>query len=389
MNYIHNDDDFATEPKRGLPALLPRGEFVLWQGAPHWRTFARETFRTHLIVGAVAAGSLLRFVLALGADKTVGIAAGEAFVIALFGAVGLAILYLLAWLVQKTTVYTITNKRLVLRIGVALQKTFNVPFAQIDAIAFKPSTKKQGETAGSLSVALKPGTSIAYLLLWPHARPWKMSHTQPTLRGILNAPKVGALLGDAFTAHVQEIAGTPITAVAVPESSMAEGVQDVDKSRRQDTQRKDTRLPEPAPFVRKTPVFMAFGLAGLTVIFVGLHQWTERQQASQSEGAQPIFSQTITVEPQDGGRLAIHATDGDELLATLEPGNSGLLRGAFRGLNTTRSQLSIDPAAPFRLDRIADDGLYLVDPETNRRIRLDSFGPVAEGPLANLLALGL
>ncbi|MEM9764435.1 MAG: PH domain-containing protein, partial [Pseudomonadota bacterium] len=31
-----HDDDFRSEPVRGLPALLPKGERILWQGAPSW-----------------------------------------------------------------------------------------------------------------------------------------------------------------------------------------------------------------------------------------------------------------------------------------------------------------------------------------------------------------
>ena len=32
-------------PPRGLPEQLPRGERLLWQGAPEWRTLARRAFR--------------------------------------------------------------------------------------------------------------------------------------------------------------------------------------------------------------------------------------------------------------------------------------------------------------------------------------------------------
>ena len=41
---MENHDDFAFEPVRGLPAELPRGERLIWQGAPDWRLLAIQAF---------------------------------------------------------------------------------------------------------------------------------------------------------------------------------------------------------------------------------------------------------------------------------------------------------------------------------------------------------
>ena len=35
-------DDFAFEPVRGLPAVLPPGERMLWQGAPRWQDAEKQ-----------------------------------------------------------------------------------------------------------------------------------------------------------------------------------------------------------------------------------------------------------------------------------------------------------------------------------------------------------
>ena len=47
------------------------------------------------------------------------------------GALGIGLLMLYAWAVARTTVYTLTDKRVVLRIGVALNKCINLPLTQI------------------------------------------------------------------------------------------------------------------------------------------------------------------------------------------------------------------------------------------------------------------
>ena len=43
-----------NEPIPGLPAMLPPGERILWQGAPDWRVLARTAFHTRLVAGYFA-----------------------------------------------------------------------------------------------------------------------------------------------------------------------------------------------------------------------------------------------------------------------------------------------------------------------------------------------
>ena len=375
MNYIHNDNDFATEPRRGLPALLPAGEFVLWQGTPNWRVFAREVYNTRVLGAVVLAGAALRFGLAVAAGTPTGTAVGEASVILGFGAVGIGILMLLAWLTHKTTVYTITNKRVLLRIGVALQKTFNVPFAQVEGAALK----RHGIAgAGSLSIALKPGTSIAYLLLWPHVRPWRMGQTEPMLRGIDRADEVARLLADAFTSYLEVDRRIRAAATATDDAPATNAPA-------------PARAPHPLDrpgdphHVPRLPLLMAAGIVMFTVLFVGLHQWTS---GLTGDTASVTFAQEIRFQSLPGDRIAIvDAADGTAL-TTIEAGSEGLLRGALRGLLFSRDLGNLDPDASYRLERHAGDGLYLVDPLNGRDIRLDSFGPVEAGALADLLALG-
>ena len=52
-------DDFDFEPVRGLPQLLPKGERMLWQGAPRWQDLAVHAFHARKVIwyfAALAAG---------------------------------------------------------------------------------------------------------------------------------------------------------------------------------------------------------------------------------------------------------------------------------------------------------------------------------------------
>ena len=68
----------------------------------------------------------------------------------------------------RTTVYTITSKRLVMRVGMALPVTINLPFNQIDGASLRLFANGSGDIP--LKVTAKE--RVAYLLLWPHARPF-------------------------------------------------------------------------------------------------------------------------------------------------------------------------------------------------------------------------
>src|SRR5207237_406494 len=80
--------------------------------------------------------------------------------------------------------YTITDQRVVLRVGIVLTVTFNLPLKRIDAAA----TAVGHGASGDIALSLEGADRIAYLHLWPHARPWHVRRTQPMLRCIANAP---------------------------------------------------------------------------------------------------------------------------------------------------------------------------------------------------------
>ena len=110
--------EYDHEPIRGLPGDLPEGERILWQGAPDAAAFARSALFNRWIGGYFA---VLAFI-ALASGSLFGLAAT-----AITGALALALLAVFARLVAKTTVYTLTDRRIVLRVGIALNKCINLP----------------------------------------------------------------------------------------------------------------------------------------------------------------------------------------------------------------------------------------------------------------------
>ena len=188
--------DLDQEPVRGLPEELPAGERVLWQGAPDWRALAIESFQVRKVAIWFGALIAVRFVVYLYEGETLLGAAISAAWLLPMALTALGLLCLLAWYSARTTVYTVTNRRLVLRIGMALTMTINVPFRLIQ----DAGVVVRANGTGSLTFALDPSVKIAWALLWPHCRPWRMARPEPALRAIPDAARVAELVATALAA---------------------------------------------------------------------------------------------------------------------------------------------------------------------------------------------
>lgn len=200
--------EYDHEPVRGLPAVLPPDEHIIWQGAPAWSALLASALHVKLVAGYF--GVIIAWAVGVGDWGTAGGVAVLALAV-------LALLAAFAWGVSRTTVYTLTNKRLVLRIGVALNKCINLPLAELESANMKPLAGGHGH----IVFALKGMPRLGYLMLWPHVRSLRIVRPQPMLRAIPDAASVAAKLLDA-TRQVQAVA--PRSAAAVPTNGSFIGV---------------------------------------------------------------------------------------------------------------------------------------------------------------------
>ena len=191
---ITGEHEFEAE--YGLPEPLPRGERLLWQGSPDGNILALEAlhWRKLAVYFAVLLAWRAENVLSGGGSAVqAAIAAAWLLPLAAF-AIGIALV--LASLIRRTTVYTLTDRRVVMRIGIVLTMTLNLPHRQIDGAALHAGRDGHGDIA----LQLAPGVRIGYVHLWPHARPWQVRWPQPMLRAVPQAAQVAALLADALRA---------------------------------------------------------------------------------------------------------------------------------------------------------------------------------------------
>jgi Bacterial PH domain len=186
--------EYDYEPVRGLPGALPADEQILWQGAPEWRSYVFNALHIRLSVLYFAA-IIIWAVLSGDMNSAIGVSMLGSLV------VGLSILF--AWGVHRTTVYTITTKRIILRIGVALNKCINLPLTEIESANLK--MLDTAKSHGSIVLRLKGMPRMGYIMLWPHARSLRVARPQPMLRAIPDAQAVANILLKA-TQNVQSVA---------------------------------------------------------------------------------------------------------------------------------------------------------------------------------------
>ena len=177
--------EYENEPIPGLPGLLPPGERILWQGSPDRRALARTAFHTRLIAGYFGALSMVALAFALPNGGWTGV-----LMTASLGIVGVALLHLLAWGSARTTIYTLTNRRIVMRIGIAVPKCINLPLGTIASV----DLAARADGTGDLPLTLIGPPKLGFLALWPHARPWRISQPQPMLRSVPDANAVAAII---------------------------------------------------------------------------------------------------------------------------------------------------------------------------------------------------
>jgi len=186
---------FRDTTFKELPAPLPVGERVIWQGKPQFRGLALRAFH----VREVAAYFGLLLIWRLWSNWSLGVPATEAVISALWLIVpalsAIAVLAGLAWLFQRAACYTITSKRVLFQFGVALPMTMNIPLGKIAGAALK--TYRDG--SGDIPLRLSDGNRVSYLLLWPHIRPWRLRAPEPMLNSIPDAAKVAAKLAEVLT----------------------------------------------------------------------------------------------------------------------------------------------------------------------------------------------
>jgi hypothetical protein len=91
--------------------------------------------------------------------------------------------------------YTLTNRRIVMRVGIVLTVTFNLPYKSLKSADLK--LYKDG--TGDIPMQIATEDKIAFSHFWPHVRPWRLAKPEPMMRCVPEAQQVAKLLTQAWS----------------------------------------------------------------------------------------------------------------------------------------------------------------------------------------------
>lgn len=197
------------EPIPGLPERLPAGESMLWQGRPAGRGLTARALGLKPIAWYFAA--LLVVQTGYGLSQGAGtVQIGGGLVIScVIGLVCLGLLWSIGRAAARGAIYTITDQRVVMRVGIALPMIINIPFTVIESVA---RLEHADGTEDVVLRIMKPAR-ISWIALWPHVRGTSILHPQPMLRALAKEQGAAQILARAIAASAG-VAVQPLAATA-------------------------------------------------------------------------------------------------------------------------------------------------------------------------------
>lgn len=358
---MHEHDQ---EPVPGLPQELPDGERILWQGRSEASSLAVSTLHLKKLAAYFVALLALRLVFKLNDGVTLAEAISGSLGLVVLAVVAIGLLAYYARRAAAASMFTITDRRIVLRCGVAVSVTVNLPYTIIDSAELR--LHKDG--SGDISIRTDRRSRASYILLWPMVKPFRWFNVQPVLRGLKSAESVAETLANALAAH--ELAAQQNNAAPVEDTRR--------ESRDARTRRRGWTV--------YPPLAGAASLVVFAIVAVSAYQLSN-SGAEQAPLESAIASVDLRFEDQDDGSVAvIDASDGS-LIDTLQPGTNGFVRGALRSLARERRASGIGAEEPFSILRTASGQVVLHDPATGRLIDLRAFGPTNRDAFGRFLTI--
>ena len=175
-------------PKNILDAI-PNGESILWKGRPSlwgfsWNLFGLKWITLYLSMLSIV--SVARF-FASDFYTAFYVDCLPFFLSGIFASI---ILIDLAATQTYSTVYIITENRVIIKTGAALSFLISMPFKKIKEV----NLQKRGASIGTISFELLSEKRVPYISCWPSVRPWKFKRTQPAFSCIGSVDEVATIL---------------------------------------------------------------------------------------------------------------------------------------------------------------------------------------------------
>jgi hypothetical protein len=194
----------------GIGEALPAGERIRWRGRPRAGLIARHVLKSRAITGYMLV--MVALAVATAVRELSGPDLARVLVLpVLLMLVALGVLWSFAWLHARCTEYIITDRRVVLQVGIALDMSINIPLRVVasgDVVRYK-------DGSGAIALTILPEYKLAWLALWPHAKTWEFKNPMPMLIGLADVATPAAALREAVAADGDAVVAAPALDVGV------------------------------------------------------------------------------------------------------------------------------------------------------------------------------
>jgi hypothetical protein len=187
----HSDEGRARIT--GVEEALPPGESLVWEGQPDVKTLAfRVLYLRAILVYWALIGAGFLAAGAVGGRASGNLAADLVWLMVV-AAIGSALIFGFAAAIRSSTTYALTDRRVVIRMGVAFPSVLNLPLHQIDSVDVRATGRdRDGREVGDLVLTPSGDARVGWLYLWPHVKPWAWKDPLPAFRALPEAASVGA-----------------------------------------------------------------------------------------------------------------------------------------------------------------------------------------------------
>jgi putative photosynthetic complex assembly protein len=127
-------------------------------------------------------------------------------------------------------------------------------------------------------------------------------------------------------------------------------------------------------------------LVSATVLAVAAYRLMSPRESEFAPSGPVLADRMLRFEDRADGGIIVRDAEA-QVVRVIEPGADPFVRGALRALVRERRSLGIGPDTPFHLVARANGRLTLIDPSTQRRLDIESFGPAQSTAFARLLDL--
>ena len=177
------------EVHKNILDAIPEGESILWKGKPSFWGFSWYFFGLKLLAFYMIILSLV-FAARLTVTDFFTAFVGDFLPFLVSGILTSCILMALAKIQSQSSVYIITENRVIIKSGAALSFLISMPFKKIKAV----NLQKRKGSLGTISFELNSGKRVPYISCWPSVRPWRFKNTEPAFSCIENVDEVATIL---------------------------------------------------------------------------------------------------------------------------------------------------------------------------------------------------